>query len=56
MVNQKVAKVAKKNIKKITDDTRCDIINQSDEKMTALSHVGDFGDRKVAKLEKKFEC
>ena len=56
MVTQKVAKVAKIFECKNCDDNKSEYENRIHENLSALSHVGDFGDQKVAKVAKKFEC
>ena len=56
MVTKKVAKVATEFLAKKCDDNKSEYLVSEDEKMAALSHIGDFGDQKVAKVAKKFEC
>ena len=54
--DQKVAKVATRKKNEKCDDNQSGCKVNKNEKMRPDSHVGDFGDEKVAKVAKIFEC
>ena len=56
MVTEKVAKVAINNHIIVCDDNVVCTKRNNSRKITALSHIGDFGDQKVAKVAKTFQC
>jgi hypothetical protein len=56
MGTEKVAKVATKIKLQLQDDNRSENNPAICGNLLRVSHVGDFGDQKVAKVAKKFEC
>ena len=56
MVTEKVAKVANEKLPKKIHDNQSDNEKNISENLLPLSNIGDFGDQKVAKVAKKFEC